>query len=317
MKIKLLRFVVFGVLLFWVMGVVSGQEKASDLPVLTMKTKLEKDEIAIFPYRVPVNYDPQGKEVHRVILNCVWQGTILDAWADQQGIFIVHVKFKNRLCWKVKEGYGQVVLDALEQLKKKYRVSTDQLLVYGSSRGGQFSNFFTTWKPEMVTAWVSNVPGVLDEPNDRLKNIPGLLTAGEGDDGRYQLGMRWMEKARKLKLSVIWRSYPNTGHEVTGACQKLSIAFLDYHHERTKGKLGVEKNKFNSAPAEPLPKPMFVGDSQEWKYFPLESEEAKDVLPEHRVELVTEEIAKLWSVDDDNSVPTPAQDDEEGANQLR
>ncbi len=273
----------------------SAQTATNNLPVITIKTDLPEDKEVSFPYRVPSSYDPKGKEIHRIFMNCVWQTTAFDSWADAHGFFIVHAKFKNRLCWKVKEGYGQAILDFLDKLKKEYRVSTDQLFVYGASRGGQLSNYFATWKPELITAWVAHIPGVLDKPHDGMKNIPGILTAGEGDDYRYQLAVRYMEEAHKLQLPIIWRSFANAGHEVPAQGIEMSKAFFAFHHERTKDLLQRGRSRFASSPDAALPKPLFVGDDQEWKYFPIDSEEARAIAPEHRVELPTEEVAKWWA----------------------
>ena len=131
-------------------------------------------------------------------MNCVWPTKGFDAWADERGIFVFHAVFSNSLCWKVEEGYGQALLLGLTELKKSYRVATDQLLVYGVSRGGQFSNYFVTWKPEVVTAWVSGIPGILDQPNERMAFAPGLVTAGEADSGRNQMMLRFLSEARKV-----------------------------------------------------------------------------------------------------------------------
>lgn len=276
-------------------GTVFSQTETNHLPVITLKTRLPNDEETAFPYRVPANYDPKGREVHRVLINCVWQTTVFDRWADEHGAFILHAIFKDPRCWKVKDGFGQVILDGLQKLKKEYRVAADQIFVYGISRGGQLSSFLVSWKPELVTAWISHIPGIMDEPNLRMKDIPGIVTAGEGDDGRYQVGTRFMEQARKLHLTVIWRSYANAGHEVPGEAIEMSKAFFTFHHERTKDILQRGRSRFASNPDAALTKPRFVGDAQEWKYFPVESDEARGILEEHRVELPTEEIARVWT----------------------
>ncbi|MBI4024360.1 MAG: hypothetical protein HY360_05225 [Verrucomicrobia bacterium] len=260
-----------------------------------MKTQLVGDEEVSFPYRVPSNYDPKGKEVHRVLLNCVWQTSEFDSWADDRGIFIVHLKFKSGGCWKVEDGYGRAILDGLAQLKKQYRVATDQLLVYGASRGGQLSSFFTAWKPELVTAWVAQVPGVLPKADVRWKYLTGIVTVGEGDDGRYQLGARFMAEARKLQLPVLWRSYANTGHEVPPGSMALSMAFFAHHHARTQAMLAKGRSGGGSSHADSATPPKYIGDAQEWKYYAAESEEAKAIAEEHRVELPSEAIAKAWA----------------------
>lgn len=268
-----------------------AQVAVSNLPVIEVKTLLPENERPKFPYRVPSQYDPKGKEIHRVFLNCVWPTTAWDGWAEERGIFIMHVVFTNGMCWKVKDGYGQAVMKGLGELKKRYRVNTEQLLVYGMSRGGQFSNYFVTWKPEVVTAWIAGIPGILDRPTGRMRGVPGLVTAGEADGGRYQVGMRFMEQARKYQLPVIWRSYANTAHETGPEFMALSKAFLDYHHERTLKALQGERR----TGMEEREKYPFVGDAQEWRYYPVESEEVKAIPEVFRVELPTEKIARLWA----------------------
>ncbi len=294
------------VIMLAVVGHGWAAELSRELPPQSVKVCLpgkEKKEFK-FHYRVPKCYEPEGRQVHRVLINCVWATQEFDAWADERGVFVFHAIFTNRLCWKVENGFGRAIVLGLEELKKSYRVAPDQLLVYGISRGGQLSNYFVTWKPEIVTAWVAGIPGILDQPHKRMAYAPGLVTAGEADSGRYHMMLGFLSDARKYELPIIWRSYANTAHEATAESSVLIKAFLSYHHERTKHLL--QKSDNNAARARRClsdlcktklapPPPVCIGDAQEWKCYDLDSDEAKELLPQFRVELPSQEIAMRWS----------------------
>ena len=265
---------------------------------ITVKTKAPQNRNAVFQYRVPKGYDKNRREMYRVLV--IFGGRNTDGkadasgrmgwgkWCDDNGIFLVAPGLKNDNYWEPEEWSGKALRKALQQLKKKYKVCTTKLLFYGYSAGSQASNLFSAWKPEMCRAWVSHACGVFHEPTSYMKNTPGLVTCGDADQARYIISRNFVEASRKKGVNIIWKSFPNTPHDVPPDSLKLARAFLAYYHELNRDDLSGGNSRPNS------PKTEYVGDDQDAVYYPANSAKAKNVLPEDRVELPNKSIADAW-----------------------
>ena len=265
---------------------------------IVVKTKAPQNRNAVFQYRVPNGYDKNRREMYRVLV--IFGGRNTDGkadasgrmgwgkWCDDNGIFLVAPGLKNDNYWEPEEWSGKALRKALQQLKKKYKVCTTKLLFYGYSAGSQASNLFSAWKPEMCRAWVSHACGVFHEPTSYMKNTPGLVTCGDADQARYIISRNFVEASRKKGVNIIWKSFPNTPHDVPPDSLKLARAFLAYYHELNRDDLSGGNSRPNS------PKTEYVGDDQDAVYYPANSAKAKNVLPEDRVELPNKSIADAW-----------------------
>ena len=284
--IRLLLTMIFSLPLFLTAG------------TIVVKTKAPQNRNAVFQYRVPQGYDKNRQEMYRVLV--IFGGRNTDGkadasgrmgwgkWCDENGIFLVAPGLKNDNYWEPEEWSGKALRKALQQLKKKYKVCTTKLLFYGYSAGSQASNLFSAWKPEMCRAWVSHACGVFHEPTSYMKNTPGLVTCGDADQARYIISRNFVEASRKKGVNIIWKSFPNTPHDVPPDSLKLARAFLAYYHELHRDDLSGGNSRPNS------PKTEYVGDDQDAVYYPANSAKAKNVLPEDRVELPNKSIADAW-----------------------
>ena len=84
-------------------------------------------------YRVPSSYDPSRRERHRVLV--LFGGRNADgrpevsgklgwtAWADLNGVFLVAPTLRDDAYWEPKAWSGRALLDALDALAARYRVS--------------------------------------------------------------------------------------------------------------------------------------------------------------------------------------------------
>ena len=140
----------------------------------------------------------------------------------------------------------------------------------------------------MCRAWVSHACGVFHEPTSYMKNTPGLVTCGDADQARYIISRNFVEASRKKGVNIIWKSFPNTPHDVPPDSLKLARAFLAYYHELHRDDLSGGNSRPNSPTTE------YVGDDQDAVYYPANSAKAKNVLPEDRVELPNKSIADAW-----------------------
>ena len=265
---------------------------------IIVKTKAPQNRNALFYYRVPAGYNKNRPEMYRVLVIFGGRNTggKLDAsgrlgwgkWCDDNGIFILAPALRNDNFWEPEEWSGKALQKALSQLKKKYNVCTDKILYYGYSAGSQASNLFPAWKPSLCRAWVSHACGVFHEPTGRMKDTPGLVTCGDADQARYIISRNFVEASRKKGVNIIWKSFPNTPHEVSPDSLKLARAFLKFYHDLYK-----EDLTGNPPPVKAL-QFRFVGDDQESVYYPANSPEAKNIHRNDRILLPDSSIADAW-----------------------
>ena len=263
-----------------------------------VKTKAPHNRQAVFQYRVPNGYDKNRREMYRVLVFFGGRNTDGEAevsgrmgwgkWCDDNGIFLVVPSLKDDNYWEPEEWSGKALEKALRQLKKQYNICTEKLLFYGYSAGSQASNLFPAWKPELCRAWVSHACGQFHEPTGRMKGCPGLVTCGDADQARYIISRNFVEASRKKGVNIIWKSFPNTPHDVPPGSINLAQSFLAYFHHQFRDDLSGWSNHYRRR------KPEYIGDDQEGVYYPVRSAKARNVLPEDRVELPDKKIAQSW-----------------------
>ena len=263
-----------------------------------IRTKAPANRIVTVHFRVPKDYDPKRIEQYRVLVLFGGRNTDGKAdvtgrlgwgeWADQLGIFLACPGFKDDNYWEPREWSGKALLSALAEIRKRYHICTGQLLFYGYSAGSQCANLFPAWKPDLACAWVAHACGVFHEPDGRMRKIPGLVTCGDADVTRYLISRNFVGKARKLGTPVIWKSYPNSPHDVPPDSLRLARAFLAYYHEQNRKDLDLQYR----LPS--IVEKSFIGDDLDETYYPAESVKAGTILPEDRVFLPNRSIAEAW-----------------------
>jgi len=226
----------------------------------------------IWHVRVPRGYRPDNSTPYRILiivpsLNEGAYAYCADAspwasFADTEKVFLLLPQFvyldlsgsggfQSPQIWS-----GQALLDALAELRSRYQVQTDKLLLHGYGAGAQFAHRFALWKPELVSALSAHSAGFWTpadfalglHPVSALRGIPCLVTCGEGDDRRVKtlqrLGasLRWVTFAREAGVPVLWKIWPDETHERSERMERLARAFLSAclkKDQPTKGKQWV------------------------------------------------------------------------------
>ena len=212
--------------------------KPEDLPPNVEKLIIKTGSAALpeipFYVRVPKGYTGQGP--NRVLFLCpVHNGNglktitgkgqtrhLIEA-ADERQWFVVSVTFdqkgadvrnRNVFYYYPEKFSGKAVLDALAQVKAKYRsIDTDALLLQGFSGGAQFVHRFAIWKPERVTAVAVNSTSWFDAPDERSLLPAWLVTIGESDRS-YDHTLTFVEQLRKVGAA------PRSSAPTPGCCTK-------------------------------------------------------------------------------------------------
>lgn len=279
----------------------------------SIKTRSELNKEIPFYLRVPKNYRP-GK-AYRLLFLCPFlnqEGLAKlagsAAWlalADERDWFVMSCTFKQpkdagqdrKVAYYYPEGFsGRATLEALELISKKYPVDTERLLMQGLSGGAQFVHRFAMWVPERVTAVAVNSSSWFDAPNARCNQVAWLVTIGESDDS-YDASLEVVDRLRNVGAAPVFRSYLGMVHEGSPVVDRLDMEFLKFYDDFTKKDLGKHRSALTPA-AERLalqgPKMPFVGDGQDWKYFPNAGNDAESIAEDSRIFLPSEALAKVW-----------------------
>ncbi|MEI6073687.1 MAG: dienelactone hydrolase family protein [Verrucomicrobiae bacterium] len=209
-------------------------------------------------------------------------------FADEHGLVLLAPTFqttpeqlkKEKGYYYPEQGSGGQVEAALAEVRRKTGVKTDQVLIFGFSAGAHFAHRFALWKPERVRAFVAYSAAWWSEPKASLRPVPALIMCGETDE-RYEATRAFFEKALALHLPWVWRSYKNTGHQLTPAIRLMAEVFLAHYAGETSSRETTQSDSDGD---------VFYGDIQTYRVVP-----DKDSIPEEvRVELPSQTVAETW-----------------------
>ena len=265
------------------------------------------------PFRVPANYDAERPDMWRVLVvfggkntngfrEVEGQKLEFPKWADQEGIFLVCPGFRDDTYWEPEMWSGQALMDTLAEIKKNYNICTDKLLFYGVSLGADCSNLFSAWRPDMARAYVSHGGSRFHKPTRAMRGVAALVTCGDADYGSYEPSREFVNRYHKLGVDVLWKSYHNYGHDPSSEAMALVRAFFSHHHRLHISDLAAVREDARppangdipAARQEPRPPNPFVGDNMDGFVYRADDERVNRILPEDRVELPTEAIARAW-----------------------
>jgi len=188
------------------------------------------------------------------------------------------------------QGSGTVIEEALSEVHRRTGAPVDKILIFGFSAGAHLAHRFALWKPERVGAFVAYSAGWWSDPTPPLRGVPALIMCGESDE-RYEPTRAFMERGMALHLPWIWRSYKETGHQLTPAVRSMAEAFLAEEADRLKAGSG-------------LPSPKLYGDIQSYQVV-LAAD--RETIPEAvRIPLPSEAVANVWKMESASQPPTPA-----------
>jgi pimeloyl-ACP methyl ester carboxylesterase len=134
-----------------------------------------------FPYcaYVPDDYEEDGDRTYplAVIVHGTERGMLAyrDAFADfaeANGVIVLCPLFPANICFPgdlssykmLRAGdlhYDAVMLDMIEEMRERYRIAGDRVMMYGFSGGGHFTHRFLFLHPERLLAASIGAPGVV------------------------------------------------------------------------------------------------------------------------------------------------------------
>lgn len=128
---------------------------------------------------VPNDYEEDGDKTYplAVIVHGTERGMLSyrDAFADfaeENGVIVLCPLFPANICFPgdlssykmLRAGdlhYDAVMLDMIEEMRERYRIAGDRVMMYGFSGGGHFTHRFLFLHPERLLAASIGAPGVV------------------------------------------------------------------------------------------------------------------------------------------------------------
>ena len=131
--------------------------------------------------------------------------------ADSEQAFLVSPSFSKGEYWRPETGTGAKLAKAVAELRRRYGLKDQALVLYGYSAGGQCAALFAQSKELSVAAWGAHGCGVYPE-GVLASKVPALVTCGCGDEDRLRISrsfaMRYREAGGVLLLKPL-----EGGHE--------------------------------------------------------------------------------------------------------
>ena len=287
---------------------------AEALPARTVqfevRSRAERNEEIPFFIRTPKDYVPGDRRVRRLLFLCPYifqsgknrinQCTGFLDLADERGWFVMSCSFKFDAKWArdeersyfYPEGFsGKAVLKALDEVARKYPVDTERLLIHGLSGGAQFAHRFAMWVPDRVSAVVVNSASWFDSPGAEFNKVAWMVLVGESDP-TYDASLVLASELRAVGAAPLLYPYAGAAHHGGGEhVEKLTVAWLKFHDERTRAMLGKPKTGRLAMAARDT---QYVGNVQFLTYKENNRENYEDLPADHSVFLPSKEIADLW-----------------------
>ena len=133
----------------------------------------------------------------------------------------------------VTSGSGQLLLDGLKQA---FGENQPPLLIYGFSRGAQFTYSFSCWQPDRVLAWCAYSATDWEVPAASVNEPKGIIACGDEDESNYSFSVLQFLKGRALGKPWTWISLAHTGHVVSPQLDELVRTYfksvLDHPQEK-------------------------------------------------------------------------------------
>ena len=170
-----------------------------------------------FVCRVPGKYDADS----RIIVlfgGRGWPGAKtlknfgFGALADRERAFLMSPSFSKGEYWNPDTGTGRVLAAAVAELRRRYGLKNQPLVLYGYSAGGQCAALFAQAKELSVAAWGAHGCGVYPE-GPVANKAPALLTCGFGDEDRMRITRSFAMRYREEGGLALLKPFAG-GHEL-------------------------------------------------------------------------------------------------------
>ena len=116
---------------------------------------------------------------------------------------------------------------AIDHFVGKYKLPASGFLMHGASGAAQFAQRLAMRRPARFLAVHTQMPVGFDVPAKEGASLLWCVTIGE-NDADYSSSRRFFRAARGLRYPMIYKAYPDIGHEDCAYASELGIACFDY-----------------------------------------------------------------------------------------
>jgi hypothetical protein len=181
-------------------------------------------------------------------------------------------------------------------------IPTNNMLLYGISRGAQWAHRLALRKPDYFLAVHVHIPSTFDKPTGQANKTLWLLTTGELEYG-YEKAKVFYNECRSLDYPIMFKGIVGIGHQGSPIADALGLKFFDYalsvkdqrdQLDKLKGsKLSRYITKASGPWLRDFREPEFLGDFVNQDCFPVAQ---ADMIPNgFRVPLPNKALAEAWN----------------------
>lgn len=171
----------------------------------------------------------------------------------------------------------------IKLLAEKYPIKERDMMLYGTSRGANFSSRLVVSKPDNFAAVVIHNGTSFPEPNSRGIGTVWLLSNGRSDSGVSD-ARRFYRTGMAAEIPMVIKTFPGMGHLESEESTSLAVQFFDYFLKPNS----PTPRTFSEA----LQSPQYVGDTENDLVFPIAN---RDAVPwQQQIPIPDLTIAQMW-----------------------
>jgi poly(3-hydroxybutyrate) depolymerase len=151
----------------------------------------------------------------------------LKKYADPEGFILLCPTFKGNTFRTLAAGEDRALIDIVAEVAGKYRLA-DRFFLGGFSAGAQFTHRFAFRYPALLCGAAAHSAGSYDPPPDQARDVPFVVTVGELDTSRLELGRWFSDELARNGYQVTFTVISNAGHQFAQeAIDRTLILFRD------------------------------------------------------------------------------------------
>jgi hypothetical protein len=144
--------------------------------------------------------------------------------ADRNGWCLLSPSFSRGKYWETKSGLVDVLISAVESLRRRYALRPLPIFLFGYSAGAQLVVAMQDAKSMPIAAWGVHGCGVF--PDRPIVTSPGVVVCGVDDSERFKISREFVYRYRESGGLLLWKPI-SSGHEITKIATELTSGFFE------------------------------------------------------------------------------------------
>jgi hypothetical protein len=132
--------------------------------------------------------------------------------------------FSQGKYWETKSGSVDVLISAVESLRRRYALRPLPIFLFGYSAGAQLVVAMQDAKSMPIAAWGVHGCGVF--PDRPIVTSPGVVVCGVDDSERFKISREFVYRYRESGGLLLWKPI-SSGHEIKKIVTELASGFFE------------------------------------------------------------------------------------------